>query len=141
VIQSFQHKGLQRLYESSSAAGIHPEHAMRLRILLVALDAATNIGDMNVPGFKLHPVRPKKGKRRWSVRVDGSWRVTFEFSQRHAYLIDYEECAKISAETERRSRAAAAVRAQELERAGHIELARAFRAYASGRTDAPDGHA
>jgi toxin HigB-1 len=91
VIQSFQHKGLKRLYESSSASGIQPEHAMRLRILLVALDAATNIGDMNVAGFDLHPVRPKKGKRRWSVWVSGNWRVTFEFSRRHAYEIDYED--------------------------------------------------
>jgi toxin HigB-1 len=138
VIQSVRHKGLQRLYESSSAAGIHPEHAMRLRMLLVALEGATNIGDMNVPGFELRPVRPKTGKRRWSVWVAGNWRVTFEFSHRHAYLVDYEEHAEISAETERRSRAAAAVRARALESAGHIELARAFRTYASGRTD---GHA
>ena len=114
---------------------------MRLRTLLVALDAATNIGDMNVPGFKLRSVRPKNGKRRWSVWVAGNWQVTFEFSHRNAYLVDYEEYAEISAEDERRSRAAAAVRAQELERAGHIELARAFRAYGSGCTDAPDGHA
>jgi proteic killer suppression protein len=64
---------------------------MRLRILLVALDAATNIGDMNVPGFYLHPVRPKTGKRRWAVSVAGNWRVTFEFSHRHAYVIDYED--------------------------------------------------
>jgi plasmid maintenance system killer protein len=114
---------------------------MRLRILLVALDAATNIGDMNVQGFYLRPVRPKVNRRRWSVWVADNWHVTFEFSHRHAHVIDYEEYAAISAETDRRSRAAAAVRAQELERAGHVELARAFRAYASGRTDAPDGHA
>jgi proteic killer suppression protein len=90
VIQSFRHKGLKRLYESSSASGIQPEHAMRLRLLLVALDAATNIGEVNVPGFYLSPVRPKKGKRRWSVWVAGNWRVTFEFSHRYAYVIDYE---------------------------------------------------
>jgi toxin HigB-1 len=91
MIQSFRHPGLRRLYESSRASGIQPEHAMRLRILLVALEAATNIGDMNVPGFELRPVRPKTGKRRWSVRVAGNWRVTFEFSHRHAYQIDYED--------------------------------------------------
>jgi proteic killer suppression protein len=139
VIQSFRHKGLKRLYESSSAAGIRPEHAMRLRILLVALDAATNIGDMNVPGFNLRPVRPKKGKRRWSVWAAGNWSVTFEFSHRHAYVVDYEEPdSELAAQANRRSRAAAAKRALELERAGHSELARAFRAYAEGET--PDGH-
>lgn len=143
VIQSFRHKGLQRLYESSSVAGIQREHAMRLRILLVALDAATNIGDMNVPGFNLYPVRPKTGKRRWSVWVAGNWRVTFEFSRRHAYVVDYEyptdSDSELAAQADRRSRAAAAKRAGELERAGHSELARAFRAYAEG--GAPDDHA
>jgi plasmid maintenance system killer protein len=64
---------------------------MRLRILLVALNSATNIGDMNVAGFNLCPVREKRGKRRWSVWVAGSWRVTFEFSHRHAYVVDYED--------------------------------------------------
>jgi proteic killer suppression protein len=141
VIQSFRHEGLQRLYESSRASGVQPEHAMRLRILLVALDAATNIGDMNIRGFNLRPVRPKKGKRCWSVWVAGNWRVTFEFSHRHAYVIDYEDHtdAELAAQSNRRSRAAAAVRARELERAGHSELARAFRAYAEGWT--PDGRA
>ena len=91
MIQSFRHKGLKRLYESSSASGIQPDYAMRLRMLLVALDAATNIGDMNVPGFYLSPVRPKTGKRRWSVWVAGNWRVTFEFRSCHAYVIDYED--------------------------------------------------
>ena len=133
--------GLQRLLESGSAAEVHSEHAKRLRILLGSLDSATNIGDMNIPGFRLRSVRPKSGQRRWSVWVAADWRVTFEFSHRHAYLVDYEKCAPISAETERRSRAAAAIRARDLERAGHIELARAFRAYASGRADGPEFNA
>jgi plasmid maintenance system killer protein len=112
---------------------------MRLRILLVALESATNIGDINVPGFNLRPVRPKSGKRRWSVWVAGNWHVSFEFSHHHAYVVDYEEHSKVTAHADRRSRAAAAKRAVELERAGHSELARAFRAYADG--GAPDGHA
>ncbi|HTY51158.1 MAG TPA: type II toxin-antitoxin system RelE/ParE family toxin [Steroidobacteraceae bacterium] len=136
VIQSFRHKGLKRLYESSSVSGIQPEHAMRLRLLLVALDAATNIGDMNVPGFNLRPVRPKTGKRRWSVWAAGNWRVTFEFSHHHAHVVDYEEHtdSELTVEADRRSRAAAAKRARELERAGHSELARVVRAYAEGGT-------
>ncbi|HEY6454688.1 MAG TPA: type II toxin-antitoxin system RelE/ParE family toxin [Steroidobacteraceae bacterium] len=140
MIQSFRHKGLKRLHESSSASGVHAEHAMRLRILLVALGAATNIGDMNVPGFRLRPVRPKTGKRRWCVWVAGNWRVTFEFSHHHAYVVDYEDSdSELATKADRPSRGAAAKRALELERAGHSELARAFRAYAEGGT--PDGDA
>ena len=34
-------------------------HAKRLRMLLVALDAAQTIDDMDVAGFKLHPLKGK----------------------------------------------------------------------------------
>ncbi len=37
-----------------SVAGILPQNANRIRMQLVALDTATRIEDMNVPGFRLH---------------------------------------------------------------------------------------
>ena len=90
MIQSFRHKGLRRFYESGSAAGIQPKHAKRLRMLLVALDTAQTVGDMDVPGFNLDPLKAQ-GKGRWSVWVNGNWRVTFEFRDGHAYVLDYED--------------------------------------------------
>jgi proteic killer suppression protein len=90
MIQSFRHKGLRRFYESGSAAGIQPKHAKRLRMLLTALDTSQVIGDMDVPGFNLHPLKGQ-GKGRWSVWVNGNWRVTFEFRDGHAYILDYED--------------------------------------------------
>jgi proteic killer suppression protein len=90
VIQSFRHKGLRRFYESGSAAGVQPKHVKRLRMLLAALDTAHAIGDMDVPGFNLHPLKGQ-GKGRWSIWVNGNWRVTFEFRDGHAYVLDYED--------------------------------------------------
>jgi proteic killer suppression protein len=90
VIQSFRHKGLRRFYESGGLGGILPKHAKRLRMLLAALDTAHVIGDMDVPGFNLHPLKGQ-GKGRWSVWVNGNWRVTFEFREGHAYVLDYED--------------------------------------------------
>ncbi len=90
MIQSFRHKGLRRFYESGRATGIQPKHVKRLRLLLVALDTAHVIDDMNVPGFKLHPLKGH-GKGRWSIWVNGNWRVTFEFRDGHAYVLDYED--------------------------------------------------
>jgi proteic killer suppression protein len=90
VIQSFRHKGLRRFFESGGAAGIQPKHAKRLRMLLAALDTAQVIGDMDVPGFNLHPLKGQR-KGRWSVWVNGNWRVTFEFRDGHAYVLDYED--------------------------------------------------
>lgn len=90
MIQSFRHKGLRKFFESGSAAGIQPHHAKRLRMLLVALDTALSIEDMNVPGFRLHPLKESE-RGRWSVWVNGNWRITFEFRDGHAYVLDYED--------------------------------------------------
>jgi toxin HigB-1 len=90
MIKSFRHKGLQRLYETGSTAGIQPRHAHRLRMLLAALDTAATIDDMDVPGFRLHPLRGRQ-KGRWSVWIDGNWRLTFEFRDGNAFVVDYED--------------------------------------------------
>lgn len=90
MIQSFRHKGLRRFFESGSAAGIQPPHAKRLRMLLAALDTAQSIDDMHVPGFRLHPLKGSE-RGRWSVWVNGNWRLTFEFSEGHAFVLDYED--------------------------------------------------
>lgn len=71
-------------------SGVQTTHGNRLRMLLVALDTAQEIGDMDIPGFKLHPLKGKL-KGRWAVSVTGNWRVTFEFREGHAYILDYED--------------------------------------------------
>jgi len=90
VIKSFRHKGLKRFYETGSAAGIQSAHRNRLRLQLAALDTATAIADMDIPGFKLHRL---KGKRRggWSIWVSGNWRITFDFEDGNAYIVNYED--------------------------------------------------
>lgn len=90
MIKSFKHKGLRSFFETGSLAGIQASHAKRLRMQLAALDTAQTIEDMDVPGFRLHPL---KGDRMsiWSITVSGNWRVTFEFSDGHAYIVNYED--------------------------------------------------
>ncbi len=90
MIQSFRHKGLLRFYESGSQAGIQPHHAKRLRMQLVALETAQIIDDMNIAGFRLRPLKGEE-KGRWSIWVNGNWRLTFEFRDGHAYVLDYED--------------------------------------------------
>lgn len=48
------------------------------------------IEDLDITGFRLHPL---KGVRRgqWAITVSGNWRVTFEFREGHAYVLDYED--------------------------------------------------
>jgi proteic killer suppression protein len=90
VIKSFRHKGLQKLYEIGTAAGVQSNHAKRLRMQLAALETAHRIEDMDVPGFRLHALKGKL-KGRWSIAVSGNWRVTFEFHEGNAYVLDCED--------------------------------------------------
>jgi toxin HigB-1 len=90
MIKSFRHKGLRRFFESGNTAGIQPSHVRRLRMQLAALDTAQTIADMNIPGFRLHPLKGTQSDR-WSVRVNGNWRLTFEFRDGDAYVLDYED--------------------------------------------------
>ena len=90
MIKSFRHKGLKRLYETGKTSGIQTTHTNRLRMQLVALDTSRTIEDMDIPGFKLHPLKGKL-KGRWSVSVSDNWRITFEFQEGNAFVLDYED--------------------------------------------------
>jgi len=90
MIESFRHKGLRRLFETGNASGVQASHAKRLRLQLVALDTAKAIEDMDIPGFRLHPLKGSM-KGRWSISVNGNWRITFEFREGNAYVLDYED--------------------------------------------------
>ena len=90
MIKSFKHKGLRKFFETGSKAGIQAKHERRLRMQLAAIDTATIIDDVDLPGFKLHPL---KGNRDgvWSITVNGNWRLTFEFVDGNAYILNYED--------------------------------------------------
>jgi toxin HigB-1 len=88
VIKSFRHKGLQRFADDGFKAGIRPEHAKRLRLLLTALDAATLPSDMGAPGNSLHPLQGSQ-KDHWSVTVSGNRHITFAFERSDVILVDY----------------------------------------------------
>ena len=57
---------------------------------LIALDTAVTVEDMDIPGFRLHPLRGKE-QGRWSIRVNGNWRLTFEFKDGNVMVLDYED--------------------------------------------------
>ena len=88
MIKSFAHKGLKEFYENGSKKGIQAEHASRLGRMLDRLDASTNPQDMNLPGYRLHPLKGDKDDM-WSVTVNGNWRMNFYFEEEDAYLVDY----------------------------------------------------
>ena len=90
MIKSFRHKDLRQLFETGSTSGVQAIHSKRLRMQLAALDTAQTIEDIDIPGFRLHALLGHM-RGRWSIRVNGNWRVTFEFRDGNAYVLDYED--------------------------------------------------
>ena len=90
MILNFRHKGLERFFSKSDYRGIPAQHAARLERLLDRLDAALKPDDMNLPGYRFHPLKGDR-KRTYAVSVSGNWRLTFRFAGEDAADIDLED--------------------------------------------------
>lgn len=90
MIKSFAHKGLEKFFTMGHTSGIQPIHAKRLRLILAQLNQATHLRDLDIPTFRLHPL---KGDRKglWAVTVNGNWRVTFRFLKGNVEIVNYED--------------------------------------------------
>lgn len=91
MIRSFRHRGLKRMYERNDPSRVGTDLAARMRLVLADLDSASKPSDLDLPGYRLHPL---KGNLRgfWSISVSGNWRVTFRFHNGDVYdvnLVDY----------------------------------------------------
>jgi len=90
VIQSIRHKGLRRLYEEDDPRGVIAEHALKLRDILARLDAAGRVDDLDIAGFRLHPL---KGELQgfWAITVRANWRVIFRMRDGDIFDVDYTD--------------------------------------------------
>lgn len=90
VIKSFQHKGLERFFQTGSKAGINAAFAPKLEVQLATLNRANKPEQMSVPGWDLHPLKGNL-KNHWSVKVNGNWRLTFRFVGEDAEVVDLQD--------------------------------------------------
>jgi len=60
----------------------------KLRLILADLDQAQRSEDMNVPGYRLHPLVGKL-KGFYSVRVTGNFRVIFRLEAGETWDVDF----------------------------------------------------
>ena len=91
MIRSFRHKGLKLLFERGERRRVLPDHAAKIERILARLEEASEVGNMDLPGFRLHPLKGDLAGF-WSVTVSGNWRIVFRFSGGNASdvdLIDY----------------------------------------------------
>ena len=88
MIRSFKHRGLKAVYGGRTDKRVSPKHVQKLGDILAVLEASTGPAGLDLPGFRLHPLKGKR-KGHWAVSVSGNWRVTFRFEEGHAVDVDY----------------------------------------------------
>lgn len=91
MIENFKHKGLKRLFEDGETKGIRADLLEKVENILAVLNRAAGPNDMDLPGFRLHPLKGDR-KRFYGVTVRANWRVIFRFEEGNACdveLIDY----------------------------------------------------
>jgi len=90
MINSFRHKGLEKFFRTGNRAGIQAKHAAKLRRQLARLDAVSRPYDMNIPGWKFHPLQGELDHH-YSIWISGNWRMVFAFDGDDAVLVDYQD--------------------------------------------------
>ena len=66
------------------------DNAGRITLMLDAIDAAEQVIELDLPGGRLHRLKGDK-RTLWSLRVSANWRITFEFENGNAYILDLED--------------------------------------------------
>lgn len=90
MIKTFAHKGIEAFFRRGTKAGIQAVHAARLARQLAQLNQAQAARDMNLPGWRLHPLSGGLDGH-WAVTVSDNWRLTFRFDNGDAILVDYQD--------------------------------------------------
>ena len=90
MIKSFKHKGLEKLWTSGDEKSFNKQDIKRISYRLEFIHKARKVEEINLPGFKLHPL---KGDRKgvYAVTVRANYRITFEFKDGDAYILNYED--------------------------------------------------
>ncbi len=91
MIYGFRHMGLRLLFEHGDRRKVLTEHADKIERILARLEQASEVSDMDLPGFHLHPLKGDLAGY-WAIMVSGNWRIVFRFLDGHADdvdLVDY----------------------------------------------------
>jgi proteic killer suppression protein len=91
MIVSFRHRGLKLLFDKGDRRRVLSDYVSKIERILARLEEATEIGNMNLPGFRLRALKGDLAGY-WSVTVSGNWRIVFRFENgdaRDVDLIDY----------------------------------------------------
>ena len=90
MIKSFKHKGLEKFFLTGNTKGIQSRHATKLRQLLVILNSMTTTDELGTPSLRFHQLKGDK-QNLYSITVQANWRLTFEFTDKDVYILDYTD--------------------------------------------------
>ncbi len=62
----------------------------RVKRILFVLDQAETLQEIDMPGFRLHPLTGDR-KGRWAITVTKNWRITFRFENGDVFDVDLED--------------------------------------------------
>ena len=88
MIRTFRSRALKRFMERGDERRIKAEHRDMVRDILARLNASATPHDMDLPGFRLHPLRGEHAGF-WAVTVRANWRIVFRFEDGDAVDVDY----------------------------------------------------
>jgi proteic killer suppression protein len=88
MIQRFRNRALKRLYEDDNPRGLNADHVEKIKRVLARLDRASRPDHMDLPGWRLHPLKGELAGF-WSVTIQANWRIVFRFEEDAATDVDY----------------------------------------------------
>jgi proteic killer suppression protein len=92
LIQSFNDKETERIYNGEYSKKFPTEIQLRARRKLKSFDSATDINDFRVPPSNHLEKLEGDRKGQWSIRVNNKYRICFNWKNNHAEdveLVDY----------------------------------------------------
>jgi proteic killer suppression protein len=87
MIRSFKHRGLKRLFERDDRSGIRPDLVDTVQEMLTALDDAATPRELNLPGYRLHPLKGDL-KGLWSVAYGPTGASFFVLMERTPWTLN-----------------------------------------------------
>jgi toxin HigB-1 len=90
MIKSFRHKGLATYFATGDRAGLPQPMVRRIAHRLAVLNAATELRQIGLPGYRLHQLKGDQ-QGRWSISVTGAWRLTFRWESSDVLDLDLEQ--------------------------------------------------
>ncbi len=90
MIRSYRSKALRRFAELGDASKLSVQNPVRIRRILLALNAGTVPDFIDQPGWRFHALKGKD-KGRYAVDASGNWRITFGWDGVDAIDVDLED--------------------------------------------------